>query len=117
MKFNRIVLFAVVLALFATLAFAGPIAYVKDLIGWKVIAFVVSSAMLVGGVATKARLLSGALIAIGAIFSLIGGVINWVGVVLQDGKIDDKEMKQAWPLLKSTWADIGKSWASLKKPK
>lgn len=127
-KFSIVVQLLIVMMLASVMMFAftmtasaGPLDGVWDTVkgwggavGWKAAAAGLTTLLLIGGVYTRAIWLSGVLLAFGTILAAVGGFINWMGVVLQDGKIDDTELKQAKPQWQATLKTIRDAWASIR---
>ncbi|MFC1511630.1 hypothetical protein ACFL5H_00345 [Candidatus Latescibacterota bacterium] len=115
---KKTVLFSLVFFLITGFALAGPMDMVKEwagAFGWKAIAGILSALLLIGGVATKAQWLSGILISLGSVLVASGGLLNFGGVVLQDGKIDDAELKQAKPQWQATLKTIRDAWGVIRE--
>ncbi|MFC1485725.1 hypothetical protein ACFL55_01700 [Candidatus Latescibacterota bacterium] len=116
-KFILLMTIIVALVLVAIPTVAGPMDTVKEwagAFGWKAVAGILSALLLIGGVAAKARWFSGILITLGSVLVASGGLLNFGGVVLQDGKIDDTELKQAKPQWQATLKTIRDAWAAIR---
>lgn len=119
---------SILFLLFAEMAFAGPLDVAKDWIGsvgWQAAAAGLSALLLIGGLATRAVWLSGVFLILGticlsigtglnAVLAAVGGALNWIGSILQDGKLTSDELKQARPQWIALRSNIGDSWATMK---
>ena len=89
-------LFVFMLVMAAYPAYAGVWDTIKGWgagLPWAAAAMILTGVIAIGGMATRAKWMSGVLMSVGVLINSIGAIPYNVGVALQDGKIESDELK------------------------
>ena len=116
-RFAGLLAMIIVLILFSTTAYAFTMPDIGGIIkGASIGALALVLTGLIGlfGLATRAKWFSGVLLALGAFVHSIAAVLDYFGLILQDSKIDNEELKGIPKVAKNVKAQWKAAWAMIR---